>query len=542
APTPDPSAPSAADAPVGTTAGGTPGGAARPLYLEDHEAAAPPPRGRSRSGLWVALVVLLAAAVGVALGWREIAPMLGLAEADDPANPHAESGDEALARDTIEGYEEAVHEYTQALAYDEHDAEVLTRLSRSHAAWAQALAFDASDLEARADEDPALMGEANAIRREQQRHATTALERAEDAVRHGSGSADAEVALSDALRLTGDLSRSRSRLERALTLATEPSAEALRVQALVEAAEAGDDLATAHESAEAAVAEDPGLLRARLLLARSLLAARDVSGARGQVDAILRRASQHPRATALREAIEAGRPPAPPTVDVPDGGVADAGEAADETPPRTEGSEGAEGAEASGGAVPRNRDYSWYIRQGDERLERGDVRRASELYEAARRVRPGGSEALTGLGYVALENGDANGAASRFRQAAGQGYAEAYIGLGTAYRRLGRTRDALTAYERYLERLPSGPRASIARRQADELRRQLGEEGGGAGGGPGEGPAGGGAGGGGEPPDEGSAPEPDEGESPPTETGALPAPEGMDTPPPQDVPAVDSEP
>ena len=243
-------------------------------------------------------------------------------------------------------------------------------------------------------------------------------------------------------------------------------------------------------------------------------------------------------------------------MEVPDGGVADAGAAApDETQERVEAppservaARSEAGGDTGGGAVPGGRDYSWYIREADQRLERGDVQRAQQLYEAARSVRPGGSEALTGLGYVALEGGDANGAASRFRQAAGQGYAEAYIGLGAAYRRLGRTQDALTAYERYLDRLPSGPRASIARRQAEELRRQLGSAGGGAGGGgagagdEGSEAAGGGseAGGGGS---EAAGDEPATGGgAPATPEGALPAPRDMEGPAPEDTPAVGSEP
>jgi predicted Zn finger-like uncharacterized protein len=506
----------------------------RPLYLDDQEPVVPN-RGKSRGGLWVALVLVLATGVGVALGWPQIAPLLGLSAREDPTAPHVGAGDEALALDTLAGYERAVHHYTQALGHDERSARVLTGLSRAHALWAQILLFDASDLEAQADQDPARRGEAAATRREAQRHAETALQRAEDAVRHGAGDADAEVALADALRLTGDATRARSRLDRALTLRSTPSAEALRVAALLEAAGANGDLAAARVKAEEAVAEEPGLIRARLVLARALLAARDVGAARQQVEAVLRRDAQHPRALALRAAIEEGRPPAPPTVDVPpaaDGGVAAAPAApavpspttAEAPPTGTPAPTGAGTGTATSpttgrpevaddGPVPTGRDYSWYIRQGDERLERGDVQRAAAFYEAARGVRPSGSEALTGLGYVALERGDAAGAAAQFRQATSMGYAEAYIGLGAAYRRAGRAQDAITAYQGYLNRLPNGPRAEQARRQIEELRAQLG-------------PA--------EPP---AAPP----ESPPAE-GALPPPREATSPPPEDVPDVASDP
>ncbi|MGE3629201.1 MAG: tetratricopeptide repeat protein, partial [Sandaracinaceae bacterium] len=456
--------------------------------------------------------------------------------------------------------------------------EVLTRLSRAHATWAQALHFDADDLEARAGRDPALGGEAAAVRREERRHAETALARAEDAVRYGGGSAEAEVALADALRLTGDTTRGRSRFERALTLNSARSAETLRVQALLTAAEAGS-LGGARDLAEEAVGEDPSMIRARLLYARALLVARDIAGARSQLEAVLRRTARHPRATALRDAIDQGIPPAPPTVEVGDGGIGaedTTPSSTDPTPPPVEtpsgndngggngGGSGGGGGRRDpvatpdrGGPVPAGRDYSWYVRMGDEQVDRGNAARAGEFYEAARTVRPSGSEALTGLGYVALEQGNPAGAVTKFRQAAQQGYAEAYIGLGAAYQRLGRSQDALTAYERYLERLPSGPRAATARQHVDELRRQLGSGGGSEGsggsenegsgssgtGGSGTGGSGTGGSGTGGSGTGGSGTEGTGGSSaPPTDEGALPPPRDMQGPPPEDVPAVGSEP
>jgi len=516
----------------------------RPLYIDDDEPVVPQ-RGRSRSGLWVGLVLVVAVAVGVARGWPQIAPLIGLADEEveeNPAAEHLEPGDEALAGDTVDDYETALHHYTQALAFDDHDVATLTRLSRAHALWAQALAFDASDLEAMADEDPARRGEANAIRREQERHADTALSRAEDAVRYGSGDASAEVALSDALRLTGDLERARSRLNRALTLRSEADAETLRVQALVEAASNGGDLSHARDFAEQAVAEDPTMIRARLLYARALLAASETSGARSQVDAILRRDESHERAMALRDAIDEGRPPAPATSGEAEGdaGIEEASpededEAVDEEEPSGSGDgpasagggrRGSRGDDSGG--TPSGRDYSFYVRRADELRGRSQYGPAREHYEAALSQRPSGSEALNGMGNVLLQTGDPSGAAARFRQAASQGYGEAYIGLGRAYRRLGRNADALASFERYLQRMPSGPHAAVARRQIEELRRLGGGGGGGGGsGGGGGGGAGGGSGGGSDSPPPGDQ---------------LPPPRDVQNPPPPDVPAIDSEP
>lgn len=117
--------------------------------------------------------------------------------------------------------------------------------------------------------------------------------------------------------------------------------------------------------------------------------------------------------------------------------------------------------------------YDALVRRADAALERGRSAAARRDYEQALELRPGASEALTGLGFIALDAGSANQAATHFRRAAANGYADAYIGLGGAYRRLGRLEDALAAYERYLERWPNGNQASVARAQASALRASL---------------------------------------------------------------------
>ena len=60
-----------------------------------------------------------------------------------------------------------------------------------------------------------------------------------------------------------------------------------------------------------------------------------------------------------------------------------------------------------------------------------------------------------------------------FRPAARAGNPEALIGLGDAYRRLKRTRDALDAYRQYLKQYPRGENSSIAQRQVELLNEQL---------------------------------------------------------------------
>jgi tetratricopeptide (TPR) repeat protein len=489
----------------------------RSIHLDDRESLLGHPT-KGRGGLWVGLVVAAAAVAAIGLGWSKIEATLGLATQPDASIGQLTGAEASLALDHVDAYEQAATQFTQAIGRDARNARAMTGLSRAHALWAQALSFEAADLEARSDEDPARRGEAVAVRREAARHAETALLHAEDAVRHG-GDADAEVALADALRLTGDVVRARSRLERGTTLRTAPSAETLRVEALLAAAEAGGDLGAARPKAEEAVTEDPGLIRARLLLARALLAADETEGAQRHLNAVLRRAPGHPAANALLQSVEATTAARARDASVP------TGEAPPEPPQDTRGSAGPTVVPASatpptttaagqpGGEVPTGRDYGWYVRQGEDALARRDLGRAEAFLEAAHSARPGGPEALTGLGRVALARGNATGAAAQFRQAASLGYGEAYMGLGDAYRTAGRLRDALNAYEGYLSRLPGGSRASQARQRVDELRRQI------------EAPS--------------ASEEP---ERPAPEPSDLPAPRTTSPTPLEDIPAVESDP
>lgn len=501
---------------------------------DDDDDDIPPPPQRSYTGVFLGVVLLAAIGIGGYFGWPTIQRIIAGTPAAAPGAQFLADGDAALARDRDDAYEDAASFYTKALALDEHSARVLTGLSRAHALLAQNRIFSAEELDVRAALEPAAAGEAAALRRQAAGDAEDAREHAESAIRQQDG-ADAEVALADALRLAGD-ANAQSRLDRALTLATSPSAEALRVRALLEA-QRGGGLAAALASAERAVAEDPGSLRARLLLARAQLAAGNTSAARAQVQAVLDRDATHPDAMALRDRIEAAGggivaldagvvAPPPSTVVVPPPpstatGIAPSGELdADEhaTPPPST---------TTGGGAPRG-DYETLVHQADAQLENARADRARPLYEAALRQRPGGSEALTGMGFVMLDAGNASGSLTYFRQASSAGYGHAYIGMGSAYRQMHDSDHALEAYESYLARLPTGPEANIARRQADLLRAQ-------------------GAHGGGAPPPPTTtttheeAP-PHETDTPVTHESTLPAPRGTTDPPPSDVPALDSEP
>jgi tetratricopeptide (TPR) repeat protein len=115
-------------------------------------------------------------------------------------------------------------------------------------------------------------------------------------------------------------------------------------------------------------------------------------------------------------------------------------------------------------------DYGGWVSRGDQLFSKGDHEGASKAYKAAIALRPSGSEANSGLGFSLLNEGHARESLPYFDRASSSGYAEANIGLGDAYRKLGQPSSAKEAYEAYLERLPSGARADYARRALDKLK------------------------------------------------------------------------
>jgi len=446
------------------------------LYVDEEEEVRTSGGGKSRTGLWVFLILLVGGGVAAATQWQTIAPMIGLA----PADPLAEflgPAEDALARDTEDGYEDAIREFTRASAHDERDARVLVGLARANAALAQQHRFAAEDLAASVAEGETPPASIARHEADAEEHAEESLEHAEEAARLHSGDPAAVLALADALRLTGDLEEAQEQLDRAQEMMTTQTAEFHLARALLAGEE---DMSLAVHSAREAVETDPALLRGHLALARAHLARRDVEGARAAIDEVLEADAEHPYALALRGAIEEGRPPAAPVVEVPDAGVEEETPTMEPTMEPTMQAVAAtamedrpSGGGGGNGPPPPGRDYGWYISRGDSLLERGNADLAQEYFEEANNVRPGGVEALTGLGYASLSRGRASEAARFFRGAARADYGDAYIGLGDAYRRLGQTENALRTYQAYLNSRPNGPHSTIARRQVQQLEAQL---------------------------------------------------------------------
>jgi hypothetical protein len=137
-------------------------------------------------------------------------------------------------------------------------------------------------------------------------------------------------------------------------------------------------------------------------------------------------------------------------------------------------------SDSAGAPVPVQRpeppaSYEKLIAEADRLQTNGSTDRAGRLYEQARKLRPGGAEALAGIGYVALDRGRNDRALRFFKRsmAASPTFGPAIFGLGEVLRAAGDEQLALEQYRRYLTVDPEGTEVKVARRQMEIIEAHL---------------------------------------------------------------------
>jgi predicted Zn finger-like uncharacterized protein len=155
--------------------------------------------------------------------------------------------------------------------------------------------------------------------------------------------------------------------------------------------------------------------------------------------------------------VEAGTPDA--------GALADVGAAPDA------GGRGDAGAPTVKRPAPV-RDFDYYMSQGDRNRDRERSEAALQAYAQAAELEPARAEPYAGRGMAFLDMGDTRQAETEFKQALkfNPRYGEAIIGLAETYRTQGKKAEAIRYYERYLEILPNGPEATVARSAIERLK------------------------------------------------------------------------
>ena len=110
--------------------------------------------------------------------------------------------------------------------------------------------------------------------------------------------------------------------------------------------------------------------------------------------------------------------------------------------------------------------------QADRFREREQPRNALDAYAKAAEMEPNRAEPLAGRGLALLDLGRTASAIAAFQQALKLNPREglALMGLAEAYRAEGNKEEAITYYEKYLEVLPNGPEAAVAKAAIEALQ------------------------------------------------------------------------
>jgi len=130
------------------------------------------------------------------------------------------------------------------------------------------------------------------------------------------------------------------------------------------------------------------------------------------------------------------------------------------------------------GAAPpvvqeQKKSFDWYVAQGDRLRERDKPEQALDFYGKASDLKPERVEPITGRGLALLDMANPSAAAATFESALklNSRYGPAIMGLAEAYRIEGKNEKAIEYYQRYLDVLPNGAEAAVARNSIERLKK-----------------------------------------------------------------------
>ena len=117
-------------------------------------------------------------------------------------------------------------------------------------------------------------------------------------------------------------------------------------------------------------------------------------------------------------------------------------------------------------------DFDGYMAQGDRLRDRNRPQAALSSYDKAVGLEPERAEPYAGRGLALLDMGSPGQAEADFKRALelNPRYGVALMGLAETYRTQGRKAEAIRYYERYLDVLPNGPEAAVARSAIERLK------------------------------------------------------------------------
>jgi tetratricopeptide (TPR) repeat protein len=132
----------------------------------------------------------------------------------------------------------------------------------------------------------------------------------------------------------------------------------------------------------------------------------------------------------------------------------------------------AAGGEGTTVAAGGKRDFDYWMNQGDKLRDREKAEKALDAYGQAADLGPDRAEPYAGRGLALMDMGNKLAAEAAFLQALklNPRYGVALMGLAETYRNQGKNDEAKKYYEQYLDVLPNGPEAAVARQALKRLQ------------------------------------------------------------------------
>ncbi|MFZ5439026.1 MAG: tetratricopeptide repeat protein, partial [Myxococcota bacterium] len=125
-------------------------------------------------------------------------------------------------------------------------------------------------------------------------------------------------------------------------------------------------------------------------------------------------------------------------------------------------------------AAEPKRNFDWYLTRAEQLREREQTAAALDMYGKAGDLKPDRVEPIAGKGLCLLDMANLAAAEASFLQALSIAprYGPAIMGLAEAYRMQGKNEKAIEYYQRYLDVLPNGTEAAVARNSIERLKKK----------------------------------------------------------------------
>ncbi len=413
-----------------------PGGAAP--ELDDY------PVRRGGKGKWVVLALVLLIA-GAGAGTYVLRPdlvdrWLGRGVNELAVN-HVKIGYTELQRDSYAAIDAAIDNFEKAIALGGDYADAKAGLAEAELARAEYLKEEADELTAQLDKltDVELERAKAAIeakRREVSLRSDRAFTLAKEALTLDPTGLAGNRAMADYYRFKNAAEQMRPLLDKAR--AASPGDP--RVAYVLGSSLIGDPTLAdrALRYFDEALEGAPEMQRARYRLARLYAAQNNPDKAKTLIELILKAVPDHERAKALQTALA---PPAPPPVEPAP---------VEEKAPTLE----------------------QLLAQADRLRNSDRAGKALKLYEQAQELEPEDPDIFVGIGWCYVDLEQPAAAISSFKNALrlAPRLSDAHFGLAEAYRNKGDKANAAKHYREFLDILPSGEDAEVARRMLEQLK------------------------------------------------------------------------